>query len=171
MNLGHVFEQGNAVLIAVFLLLMGMSITSWYIIFWKSWNIRKEKALLEKFKQKYVTTPDWPIYENTDFVSGNASLLLNEAHKIKASAKTNNEQVQKDILTMYLCQKLDNIRIKSDNGLTLLASIGSASPALMLLQAQWVKPWLQRQLVYLPQYQPCLHITGLYAQTGFIYRI
>ena len=48
MNLAYVFEQGNAVLMAVFLLLIGMSVASWYVIFWKAWSLRQEKALLAK---------------------------------------------------------------------------------------------------------------------------
>lgn len=137
MNLGYVFEHGNAVLIAVFLLLIGMSVTSWYLIFWKAWSARKERALLVNFKSQYITSPDWPMYENNAVASGNAALLLGEAYKIKASAKAHDEQAQKDILTMYLCQKLDNIRVGADSGLTLLASIGSSAPFIGLFGTVW----------------------------------
>lgn len=137
MNLGYIFEQGNMVLIAVFLLLIGMSVASWYIIFWKSWNIRKEKNLLQNFKNQNMTMVDWPLYETIPTCTGSAALLLQEAYKIKASAKAHDEQVQKNILAMYLCQKLDNIRVKADNGLTILASIGSSSPFIGLFGTVW----------------------------------
>lgn len=137
MNLGHVFEQGNIVLISVFLLLIGMSITSWYLIFWKSWIIRKERALLSKFKGEHVTMPDWPLYENDVSDKSNIALLFYEAQRVNASAKAHGEQSQKDILTMYLCQKLDNIRVKADSGLTILASIGSSAPFIGLFGTVW----------------------------------
>ena len=35
MNLGYVFAHGDGVLVSVFMLLIGMSLLSWYLIFWK----------------------------------------------------------------------------------------------------------------------------------------
>ena len=43
MNLGHVFEQGDAVLIAVFLSLVLMSIITWCIILIRSINLLRAK--------------------------------------------------------------------------------------------------------------------------------
>ena len=43
MNLGLVFQQGDGVLIFVFLLLVGMSIATWSIIIWRAYRLIKAK--------------------------------------------------------------------------------------------------------------------------------
>jgi biopolymer transport protein ExbB len=60
MNLVHVFEQGDAVLLVVFFLLSSMSVISWYLIFWKGWNVKREREALDAFRARFAVTPDWP---------------------------------------------------------------------------------------------------------------
>jgi biopolymer transport protein ExbB len=138
MNFGQVFAQGNAVLIAVFLLLLVMSFASWYIIFWKGLKLRREYQAYQKFSQTYVNIKDWPVHAEFQNVEGGANYLLEEVKKLQSILpKYNTHEAKKEILTMHLLQALDGIRINLDKGLTVLASIGSSSPFIGLFGTVW----------------------------------
>lgn len=137
MNLSHVFEQGNGVLIAVFLLLIGMSIASWYIIFWKAMNLRKERGYLVNFKASYIKTPDWPRHVVVKNSEGGVAVLVAEANKLKHFISNHEKTEAKEILTLHLCQSLDLIRANFDKGLTILASVGSSAPFIGLFGTVW----------------------------------
>jgi biopolymer transport protein ExbB len=138
MDLNILFEQKNPVLIAVFLLLCAMSLVSWTIIFWKAWSLFQERALFQAFRQRYVTTPDWPRQEIVGVKpTGSAGLLLQQAERLESVLVTCPVAERRDILSMHLVQVLDVIRVKLDQGLTVLASIGSASPFIGLFGTVW----------------------------------
>jgi biopolymer transport protein ExbB len=137
MNLLYVFEHGDAVLTLTFVLLLGMSAASWYIIFWKAWQIRKEKAHLASFTKKYVTTADWPRHMNIKSVHGGASLLIKQYRDVKPVLSEYKQSARKEILGMHLAQTLDTIRAWSDKGLTILASVGSSAPFIGLFGTVW----------------------------------
>jgi biopolymer transport protein ExbB len=138
MDLGHMFEQNNPVLIAVFLFLCAMSLTSWYIIFWKAWNLRKERQALNDFCRRYASKPDWPRHETIgEMPKGSVSLLLKEAETLEPVLAGNDATERREILSMHLVQQLDRIRVELDKGLTVLASIGSSSPFIGLFGTVW----------------------------------
>lgn len=139
MNFMHIFEQGNPVLIAVFALLISMSIISWYLIFWKSWNASKERAELAAFRKHYMQTPDWPIRgiaANAN-AKGSAVRLLIETQKLAPTLAAYSPEERRQILSMSLPQALDSIRIELDKGLTILASIGTSAPFIGLFGTVW----------------------------------
>lgn len=138
MNFGHVFSQGSAVLSAVFVILIAMSFASWYIIFWKALKLRREYKAYQKFHDTYVNIKDWPARKNFENVEGSVSFLLAEVKKLQpVLPQYNSHEVKKEILTMHLLQTLDEVRIWLDKGLTVLASIGSASPFIGLFGTVW----------------------------------
>ena len=138
MNFGQVFAQGNSVLIAVFLLLLLMSFSSWYIIFWKGVKLRREYKAFQNFYQTYTNIKDWPARKDFQNVEGSTNLLLEEVKKLQSILpKYNTHEAKKEILTMHLLQALDGIRINLDKGLTVLASIGSSSPFIGLFGTVW----------------------------------
>lgn len=129
MNLGHVFAHGDAVLIAVFLLLAGMSVASWYIMFWKALLLRAEKKALIAFqaaRKQYVLGA-----ENLAGVplSGALRELI---HSIEIAGSGDGET-----LHLALTQSLERIRARLDAGLTWLASIGSSAPFIGLFGTVW----------------------------------
>lgn len=137
MHLHYAFEQGGAVLTLVFLLLGGMSLLSWYLIFWKGWNLRKERKALLRFKQQYVTAPDWPRHEVVRTATGSVNLLLAETAKLKQALTAYEPQERRDVLAMHSIQALDIARVRIDAGLTTLASIGSSAPFVGLFGTVW----------------------------------
>ncbi len=138
MDFSHVFSQGNAVLIAVFLLLVSMSFASWYIIFWKGLLIRREQNAYTKFQAEYANIKNWPARQNLEKSSGSLDLLLAEVKKLETILpQYQTHEAKKEILTMHLLQVLDEVRINLDKGLTILASIGSSAPFIGLFGTVW----------------------------------
>ncbi len=137
MNLFHVFEQGNAVLIATFLLLIGMSVASWYIIFWKALKIKKEQALVASFRKNHMQSIDWPRHISLDVAVGSVATLLAEVEKLKPFLGSYEQHDRKEILSMHLVQQLDLLRAWFDKGLTVLASVGSSAPFIGLFGTVW----------------------------------
>lgn len=138
MNFTHALSQGNPVLVAVFIFLIMMSFTSWYIIFWKGMLLRREYRAYQKFHDTYVNIKDWPARKSFENVEGSVNLLLVEVKKLETVLpQYNTHEAKKEILTMHLAQTLDGVRTWLDKGLTILASIGSASPFIGLFGTVW----------------------------------
>lgn len=138
MDFSHVFSQGNAVLISVFLFLVAMSFASWYIIFWKSMILRREQKSYAKFQNDYANIKNWPARQNLENISGSVTLLIEEVKKLEnILPQYQTHEAKKEILTMHLLQVLDDVRINLDKGLTLLASIGSSAPFIGLFGTVW----------------------------------
>ncbi len=138
MDLAQVFAQGNVVLIAVFLLLIGMSFASWYIIFLKGMMIRRENLAYKKFYNEHVKMQNWPAREGLKEVDGLTNFLIQEVRKLETILpQYQNHEAKKEILTMHLLQVLDEVRSSLDKGLTILASIGSSAPFIGLFGTVW----------------------------------
>jgi biopolymer transport protein ExbB len=56
---------------------------------------------------------------------------------LRATLLHYNKEEKKEILSMHLIQKLDEIRFRLDHGLTILASIGSSAPFIGLFGTVW----------------------------------
>jgi biopolymer transport protein ExbB len=138
MDLAQVFAQGNVVLMAVFLLLIGMSFISWYIIFWKGMTLRRENLAYKKFYNEHVKIQNWPARENLKEVDGLPNFLIQEVRKLEnILPQYQDHDAKKEILTMHLLQVLDEVRSSLDRGLTILASIGSSAPFIGLFGTVW----------------------------------
>lgn len=137
MNLSYIFDQGDPVLVLTFLLLIGMSAASWYVIFWKAYNLAREKTRLKAFRERYATAADWPRQLNLETASaeGGVAMLLRQCQRARAAQADKVEQ--KDVLSMYLAQTLDVLRAWMDRGLTILASVGSSAPFIGLFGTVW----------------------------------
>ncbi len=137
MNLSYVFEQGDPVLVAVFLLLAGMSLASWHVIFWKVWKLRGERRALADFQSQYMKAPDWAKHGAALRASGAVGLLTQEAGRLKPLLAVQKMEQRKELLSLHLSQALDVIRAWLDKGLTILASVGSSAPFIGLFGTVW----------------------------------
>ena len=117
MNLAHVFQTGDPVLLSVFLLLSAMSLASWYVIFWKLCELKTTRAQLGA-------------YRANGEAKGVVALLTEEAARLRTG-------FSEESIGVYLAQALDNARVRMDRGLTLLASIGSSAPFIGLFGTVW----------------------------------
>lgn len=138
MNLTYVFQQGNAVLIGVFLLLLVMSISSWYVIFWKAWKLRCEYQILADFRTSNTAVQEWPRrLQSSAQAKGMVAVLLNDASRLQSALALQNQVERKEMLSIYLAQTLDKVRVELDRGLTILASVGSSAPFIGLFGTVW----------------------------------
>jgi biopolymer transport protein ExbB len=138
MNLFQVFSQESTVLMLVFLLLVLMSFASWYLIFLKAMKLRLEYRFYKSFIANHMQNKDWPARKEFGDVDGSIKFLISEVkalENILPSYQTHD--AKKEILTMHLAQTRDEIRIKLDRGLTILASIGSSAPFIGLFGTVW----------------------------------
>ncbi len=137
MNLAYVFDHGDPVLVATFMLLIGMSAISWYIIFWKAWQINREKRRLMQFKKHYITRADWPKHVHINHSKGAIALLAKQCDDTQPVLIAYDKTDRRDMLGMHLAQTLDIIRVWMDKGLTILASVGSSAPFIGLFGTVW----------------------------------
>lgn len=137
MNLSYIFNQGDPVLLATFLLLASMSLASWYIIFWKGWKFYKERKILQAFRKSYINVPEWPRHASLKQTEGSIAILVAETEKLKPLLLTYSQEEGKEILSTHLSQGLDVIRVWLDKGLTVLASVGSSAPFIGLFGTVW----------------------------------
>lgn len=139
MNVSYIFEQGDPVLVAVFLLLIAMSLFSWTIIFRKFGQLRLEQAAVGTFQNTVMRHPDW--ISTLTVMEGekeSVSRLVHEAVRQHAVLPSDADAERREkILSTLLSQTLDKIRIQLDSGLTVLASVGSASPFIGLFGTVW----------------------------------
>lgn len=129
MDFLHLFSQDSLALSAVFLLLITMSFASWYIIFWKGMNLKREYHAYKKFLFEHAQVKNWPALHKFENVKGCTKILIDEVKNLQSVlASYQDHEAKKEILTMHLLQTLDEIRFWLDRGLTILASIGSSAP-------------------------------------------
>lgn len=137
MNLFYVFEQGNPVLVATFLLLIAMSAVSWYVILWKGWKLWRERQRLQRFRRRFMQRPDWPLHSRLEHIPGSVALLVQTAQETQPLLAGYDTAERRNLLSMHLSQRLDSIRVWLDKGLTILASIGSSAPFIGLFGTVW----------------------------------
>jgi biopolymer transport protein ExbB len=135
MNISHVFHD-DPILTITFLILIGMSAASWYVILWKYWMMRKERRALGDFLSRHAAKTDWPrsvLEQNKITINDNSAVadLVDEGRRAAAASRG------KDFLLMTLAQGLDRIRTSLNTGLTILASIGSSAPFIGLFGTVW----------------------------------
>lgn len=146
MNFFNVFLSGDWVLNSVFLILLAMSILSWYVIFYKGLKLKRQYGYYNNFAKRFLIDKQWAknMYANnfmeiadTKAISSVDFLLIEAKNLQKILANFQASEVRKEILTMHLIQALDQIRFWLDRGLTILASIGSCAPFVGLFGTVW----------------------------------
>lgn len=139
MNVQYIVQQGDPVLIAVFILLLAMSMASWRVIFLKIQQLRDERTAITTFQNRVMQSPEWPHQLNSEHThSGSINVLVNEAIKQHSMLPIDADIDRcEKLLAAYLAQTLDKIKVELDKGLTLLASVGSSAPFIGLFGTVW----------------------------------
>ena len=142
MDFSTVLQQGDAIVNLVLIILIIMSVLSWYVIFYKALKLRKEYKFYKNFCSKIVNQKEW--FLNIDKIyldqqsQGVTQLILKQVNDLKTTLENyKSHESRKEILTMHLSQTLDEIRFWLDRGLTILASIGSIAPFVGLFGTVW----------------------------------
>jgi biopolymer transport protein ExbB len=114
-----------------------MSFLSWYVIIWKGLKLREEYRFYKNFQEKFSHIKDWPSRLGAEKFGGSIGIVVEEVETLEPILKNYNHEAKKEIMTMHLVQKLDEVRVGLDRGLTVLASVGSSAPFIGLFGTVW----------------------------------
>lgn len=144
MNLGLVFEQGNFVLIGVFLILVIMSITTWTVIVIRSIKLYRAKRGDTQAREAIWSAKSWQDAQQkaTQIPSPISDLTLALAKaKHQYQHNKNGHLAEALPLNEFLMRHFNNnihkILRRFDGGLTALASIGATAPFIGLFGTVW----------------------------------
>ncbi len=139
MNLIGLLTQGDAVSKGVAFLLLAMSVSSWVVIVWKTWLLRRASGDVARstaaFWQSASIDEAFPKVQAFDRVVLVAPLLL--AIKIEATNTLASAGDRSQQLTRVLRDALHGVLDKLQFGQVLLATVGSTAPFVGLLGTVW----------------------------------
>ncbi|MFC0349223.1 MotA/TolQ/ExbB proton channel family protein [Undibacterium danionis] len=128
---------------AVALLLILMSLVSWFTIFskaWSFWRIRRGTSALHFFwqaptMQDAVNSLAVSDVENIYTPLAKQGLAASDPQVRARSMMANTDAA--DVMTRVLREELTSVTVRLESGLTLLASIGATAPFVGLLGTVW----------------------------------
>ena len=146
LGLAHYWSQGDAISHAVAYALLLMSIASWYYILskaWSAWRIRRSASALEGFWKAPTLVDAIAVVKSVDSENVYTPLAVQsaEAANLRAqadsSASLNAATDPSELITRTLRQEINRVSSRLENGLTLLASVGSTAPFIGLFGTVW----------------------------------
>ncbi|SMP59959.1 MotA/TolQ/ExbB proton channel family protein [Noviherbaspirillum suwonense] len=143
MGLAHYWAQGDAVSHAVAYVLLLMSVMSWYYILakaWSSWRIRRSAGALEGFWKAPTLTDAIAVMQAADSERVYTPLAAQSLGAANLQSQENSLNASVDpseLITRTLRQEINRVSSRLENGLTLLASVGSTAPFVGLFGTVW----------------------------------
>ena len=144
MNLGLVFEQGDGVLIAVFLALVLMSIITWVVIVLRGLKLWQAKRGNRQAHELIWSAAD------VDQAAAQARIVTSPISDLTLAAVDAQQQYRRahgqqlaaavplnDYLVRQIRNSMTQILRRFDGGLTALASIGATAPFIGLFGTVW----------------------------------
>ncbi|GAB3765979.1 MotA/TolQ/ExbB proton channel family protein [Ramlibacter monticola] len=139
MSFLDLFRQGDAVTQVVAVLLLAMSVSSWVVILWKGWMLRRAGVDVAR-----STTAFWQagsVHEGRDKVAAfdrDALVLpLIAATEVQGAGSLAAAGDKSQQLTRVLRNALHGVLFKLQFGQVLLATVGSTAPFVGLLGTVW----------------------------------
>lgn len=124
-------------------LLVAMSLLSWYTILskgWAFWRIRAAAPALGAF-WKAPNLPDAVAMlgaaDRENIFAPMATLGMDAANPLKRVDALTAQSASSDVLTRVLRQEMNQVTVRLEAGLSLLASIGATAPFVGLLGTVW----------------------------------
>lgn len=144
MNLLTVFDQGDRILVAVFLTLIAMSISTWYLILVRGLHVWRVRRSNYETEQAIWAANDWKeaetVISNSDVpIAQLARHGLTAMRHYHANAhKGLGDSCSMDaFLTRAIRKGLAQQTGRLESGLTVLASVGSTAPFIGLFGTVW----------------------------------
>ncbi|MEC5205444.1 MotA/TolQ/ExbB proton channel family protein [Vogesella urethralis] len=144
MNLMLTFEQGDAVLVSVFLILILMSVLTWYFIVLRGWRAWQVRRLNRQADAQLWGAASWQAAEK-DLQQSEAPVaaLLREGlgalrkYQQHRDGSLGEACSLDDYLTRALRKRLSQEQQSLEGGMTFLATIGSTAPFIGLFGTVW----------------------------------
>jgi biopolymer transport protein ExbB len=139
MNFYQLFSQGDAVIRAVAVLLLAMSVGSWVVILWKSWLLRRAGGDVGRSTAAFWQSPSIEqARERVGAFDRQALVLpLIAATRLEAPGSLASAGDRAQQLTRLLRDALHQVLDKLQFGQVLLATVGSTAPFVGLLGTVW----------------------------------
>lgn len=137
------WAQGDAISHSVAYVLLFMSVASWYYILsksWSSWRIRKSAGALEGFWKAPTLNDAIAVVKAVDSENVYSPLAVQgaEAANVRSQDGSLNATIDpSELITRTLRQEINRVSARLENGLTLLASVGSTAPFVGLFGTVW----------------------------------
>ena len=132
---------GGPVSIGVALILLAMSVASWYLIVSKSLQAWRVRQAFKAYAQHFWGAPNLAVAIKQNNKAALANLAKNAiaaAEHYKTHASKNSEKVAQDeFIARALNRSIAEENTKMENGLSVLASVGSVSPFVGLFGTVW----------------------------------
>lgn len=132
---------GGPVSIAVAVILLTMSVASWYLIVSKSVQAWRMRAAFEVYAKKFWSAPSLAVavtQENRAALANLAGQAIAAAEHYKLYVTKNAEVVAQDeFVARAMNRSIAEENAKMESGLTVLASVGSVSPFVGLFGTVW----------------------------------
>jgi biopolymer transport protein ExbB len=139
MNLAQIFLQGDALARSVALMLLAMSVTSWVVILWKTWLLRRANAdvvrCIAAFWQAGSVADAVQKIRAFDRESLILPLVLSTDLQANQTLASRGDRAQQ--LTRVLRNALHAALARLQHGQVLLATIGATAPFVGLLGTVW----------------------------------
>ena len=135
-----VWQQGDAVIRAVAVLLLAMSVAAWVLIFWKTWVLRRVRHDLARAVPAFWAAPDLASARQQLIGFDREAVLLPLLDAATAAAPPGTLEARGQLasqLTRRLRDALHSALAPLQFGQVLLASIGSTSPFIGLFGTVW----------------------------------
>lgn len=142
-GLSHIWAQGDAVTHLILMVLMTMSVISWVVIVLKALDIWRHKQSAQGSEQFWHTTS---LAEGLSVLSQRPGNLFHTLAQVGQEATEHHQAAQKqlhdrldisDWVTRSLRNAIDDSTSRLQNGLAVLASIGSTAPFVGLFGTVW----------------------------------
>src|SRR4051794_39881734 len=139
MNFLQLLDQGDAVIRAVAVLLLAMSVSSWVVILWKLWMLRRAARDVGRGTALFWQSPSledaWHRVEAVD--RDELVLPLIAATQVDGAGSLAAAGDRAQQLTRLLRDALHRVLDKLQFGQVLLATVGSTAPFVGLLGTVW----------------------------------
>ena len=135
--------QGGPVSIAVALILLAMSLASWYLIFVKSYQALTLRRASNRYTEAFWQSPSLESALNAQAVSNPASRLATQAveaaehHQQHASKRLADACSHDEFIARAMRRVISRETARLESGLSLLASVGSVAPFVGLFGTVW----------------------------------
>ena len=139
MNLAQFFWQGDALTRTVAVLLLAMSVSSWVVIFWKSWLLHRASRDVARCTAAFwqSVSVDEAMQKIKAFDTQALVFPLVVATKFEAIGTLADAGSQAQRLTRVLRNALQAALTKLQHGQVLLATVGATAPFVGLLGTVW----------------------------------
>jgi biopolymer transport protein ExbB len=138
-GLQALWENGGIVARAVLVLLVLMSLASWYVILTKLWDQRKLKQSARVAEKQFWTAPS--IKDGVERLKKGDDFRLVAEDGLRAASHHDGRLTDRidlhEWITMSLQRAVDQVNSKLNSGLGLLATVGSVAPFVGLFGTVW----------------------------------